>query len=71
MARYVSLPFRFVDAIPAPGAPALGRLGAFFGSLFRQKPIENEIERFVMNNGGVLTDQLEREISRRFGRVIE
>ena len=27
----------------------------------------NDVEQFVNDNGGVLTDALEREISRRFG----
>jgi hypothetical protein len=26
-----------------------------------------DVERFISDNGGVLTDSLEREISRRFG----
>lgn len=31
---------------------------------------ESEIGRFVAANGGVLTDELERAISRRFGRIV-
>ncbi len=70
MARDVSLPLPFVGAIPAARAPVTGKLREFFRSLFRPKPAESEIERFVRHNGGVLTDQLEREISRRFGTVV-
>lgn len=29
---------------------------------------ESAVERFINDRGGVLTDDLEREISRRFGR---
>lgn len=30
---------------------------------------ESAVERFINERGGVLTDDLEREISRRFGRL--
>lgn len=30
---------------------------------------ESAVERFVNDRGGALTDDLEREISRRFGRI--
>jgi hypothetical protein len=33
----------------------------------RQRAAEREIGRFLQRNGGHLTDELEREISRRFG----
>ena len=33
----------------------------------RQRRAETEIGRFLQLNGGQLTDELEREISRRFG----
>ena len=36
----------------------------------RQRAVEREIERFIRNNGGRLTDELEREISRRFGGIV-
>jgi hypothetical protein len=36
-------------------------------SFVTRKPPTNPIEDFVNDNGGALTDQLEREISRRFG----
>jgi hypothetical protein len=35
----------------------------------RRRAAEREIERFIQRNGGRLTDELEREISRRFGRI--
>jgi hypothetical protein len=36
-------------------------------SFVTRKPPANPIEEFINDNGGVLTDQLERDISRRFG----
>jgi hypothetical protein len=36
----------------------------------RQRAVEREVERFIRNNGGRLTDELEREISRRFGGIV-
>lgn len=32
---------------------------------------ESDVARFIENNGGVLTDDLERQISRRYGRIVE
>lgn len=34
-----------------------------------RSPRQSEVERFIKANGGVLTDSLEREISRRFGNM--
>lgn len=31
----------------------------------------SHVARFIAGRGGVLTDELEREISRRFGRLVE
>lgn len=70
MARDLLLPTPFVASIPTPKTPSAGAIAGFFRGLFRAKPVENEIERFIMENGGVLTDNLEREISRRFGRIV-
>lgn len=70
MARDALLPASFADAIPTPRAPSAGAIAGFFRGFFRAKPVENEIERFIMENGGVLTDNLEREISRRFGQIV-
>lgn len=36
-------------------------------NLSRQRAAEHEIGRFIEMNGGELTDDLERQISRRFG----
>ncbi len=36
-------------------------------TLSRQRAAEREIGRFVQQHGGQLTDEIEREISRRFG----
>jgi hypothetical protein len=35
----------------------------------RRRAAEREVEQFIQRNGGRLTDELEREISRRFGRI--
>jgi hypothetical protein len=37
--------------------------------LSRQRAAEREIEAFVARNGGVLTDDIERSISRNFGNA--
>jgi len=34
----------------------------------RRHRTDSEIGNYIMRNGGVLTDELEREIGRRFGR---
>jgi hypothetical protein len=31
---------------------------------------DSEIEAYIQNNGGVLTDELERQISRKFGHIV-
>ena len=36
----------------------------------RRRAMEKEVERFIHRNGGRLTDELEREISRRFGGIV-
>ena len=35
----------------------------------RQRKAERAVERFIAQNGGQLTDDLERRISRKFGRM--
>ena len=35
----------------------------------RERAAEREIERYIQLNGGTLTDHLERDISRNFGRI--
>lgn len=34
----------------------------------RERSAEREIERYIAMNGGVLTDSIERDLSRTFGR---
>lgn len=33
----------------------------------RERAAEREIERYIANHGGVLTDSIERDLSRQFG----
>jgi hypothetical protein len=59
-------------AVSAPGA-SRGRMFQRFIKAVResrQRAVEREVERFIRNNGGRLTDELEREISRRFGGIV-
>jgi hypothetical protein len=35
----------------------------------RRRAAEREIERYIMLNGGVLTDRVERDLSRNFGKL--
>ncbi len=54
------------DWTSAPPALSLkDRLKAFLPTWNGRS--DNAIEAFIAQNGGVLTDSLEREISRRFG----
>ncbi len=71
MAQTIALPAGYADfaadaaAIRQPAAPTLlARLRSLFGGA---RP--SEVEGFIQAHGGVLTDDLEREISRRFGRI--
>jgi hypothetical protein len=36
-----------------------------------RKDRESKVARYINDNGGVLTDELERQISRNFGRIVE
>lgn len=59
-----------VDVHSTPQAPSKATswwsaLLARFGST---EPAESEIERYIQAHGGVLTDSLERDISRQFGQ---
>ncbi len=36
----------------------------------RTRRAQSEVERYIAMHGGVLTDDLERAISRRFGRTV-
>ncbi len=56
---------------PAPLA-ALHALWDRFEGFWRSAAAadnDSAVERFLKDHGGVLTDDLEREISRRFGRM--
>lgn len=37
----------------------------------RQRRTESEVAQYIRMNGGYLTDEVEREISRRYGRMVE
>jgi hypothetical protein len=37
----------------------------------RQRRAESEVAQYIRMNGGQLTDEVEREISRRYGRMVE
>lgn len=53
--------------------PATAGVSGFFKSLterlniMRQKRVDAEVGEFIAQHGGQLTDDLERQISRRFG----
>lgn len=62
-------------AMIAPhNGPAVG-LSSFFKSITehfavaRQKRVDAEVGRFIETQGGQLTDDIERQISRRFGSM--
>lgn len=70
-----SLSFAPVEANGTTGAKGivspltiLSRIGALLASGSRRRA-DQAVGRFIQNNGGVLTDELERVISRRFGRM--
>lgn len=72
MAKTVALAGDFVDLEVAGAAPAKPTfLQRFYAAMIksRQRAAEREIERFICMRGGVLTDDLEREIGRRFGQM--
>jgi hypothetical protein len=52
----------------APASNSRGLLRRFFDAIMesRQRQVDREIARFVHDNGGRLTDTIEREIERRF-----
>ena len=63
-----------LDAIPADVAAEAAKhsiwsrmAAAFIAS--RQRKADSAIERYILANGGQLTDALERDISRRFGHM--
>ena len=60
------------EAVPLHRRLAMGldRLEARLYQRLRARR-EGQVGRFIAERGGVLTDELEREISRRFGRTVE
>ncbi|KAB2850198.1 MAG: hypothetical protein F9K44_05620 [Hyphomicrobiaceae bacterium] len=70
MAKTLALSDTFDDVAverPAPAKPSLlQRLHAAMVRS-REKAAQREIERFIMLRGGTLTDDIEREIGRRYG----
>jgi hypothetical protein len=75
MARSIGFELDAMDAMAvspravAPQKPSL--MSRFFTSLMlsRQRAADREIERFIQMRGGRLTDDTEREISRRYGNL--
>jgi predicted TIM-barrel fold metal-dependent hydrolase len=72
MARSLSFNLDTMDAtqvVQASKKPSL--FARFFNALVdsRQRAADREIERFIAHRGGRLTDETEREISRRFGNL--
>lgn len=70
MAQSFTMPAGFAgttsDAAPAAKLPTATSLLARLRSLLPGRA-PSEVEAYITANGGVLTDDLERDISRRFG----
>jgi len=56
----------FYGADKTERKPTLLERGAHWLASMRSEQHDHEIERFIHNHGGVLTDSLEREIATRF-----
>lgn len=72
MAHNLALSPSYIEA--AVATEVNGRRTSFvnvFNRLFARKARTSEVERFILANGGTLTDSLEREISRRYGHIVE
>ena len=71
MARDIAL----YDDFPATAGTGLGKSPSIWARLIeavaasRQRKSERAVERYIAHNGGQLTDDLERQISRKFGRM--
>jgi hypothetical protein len=52
----------------APRKPLLQRFGAWVEAKYRQD-LDAEITAFVAERGGIMTDDMEREIGSRFGSM--
>lgn len=69
MAHSFTLPSSYTDAAAPQAAGAMSTLNALASRLRALLPSrQSEIETYIMAHGGALTDELERDISRRFGR---
>ncbi|MEZ5851953.1 MAG: hypothetical protein R3D68_15010 [Hyphomicrobiaceae bacterium] len=40
-------------------------------SAFKVRRADSDVERYINTHGGVLTDEMERQISRRFGAMVD
>lgn len=70
MARQMVLDAVVATAKPASGKSLLRRLYDGYVNWFvasQHARTDSEIERFIAARGGVLTDEIERDISRKFG----
>jgi len=69
MANSYTMPSGFAgsrpDTVSTPTLPTASSLLARLRALLPAR--RNEVEDYIAANGGVLTDDLERDISRRFG----
>ena len=69
MATSFTLPSAYAgtrpESVSAPFLPQASTLLARLRALLPRR--RNEVEAFIAANGGTLTDDLERDISRRFG----
>ncbi len=69
MANSYTMPSGFAgsrpDTVSTPALPTASSLLARLRALLPAR--RNEVEDYIAANGGVLTDDLERDISRRFG----
>jgi hypothetical protein len=62
----LSQSYNMPTSLGAPASSSINLLARLRSLVTRQRPVD-PIEDFINANGGVLTDQLERDISRRFG----
>jgi hypothetical protein len=72
MARSIGFGLDAMDATQVAVAPKSPSIFARLGKAMmesRQRAADREIERFIALRGGRLTDETEREISRRFGNL--
>jgi hypothetical protein len=77
MAKYIAFDDASFDSTAIAGKPSMAPAVNGLKSLVkrfvararikRQSEAESEVARFINDHGGVLTDDLERQISREFG----